>query len=302
MKRIGLMLVFALLLGAQSSFAQESSNPFQEFVDQNQEEIASGYADPFVQAFGTGVTGGLFRTADTHSTLGFDIGLRAMLVIIPEGKSTVLDSADVSLFPVPVVQAAVGLPLGFEATLRGFGAKYEDASVSLFGIGLKKKVSSYIPIPMFPDVSAMVTYHKFKATYTTFELSSQDFTGSGTSYNVISEIDASDIINSSHWSFDLVASKKFSLLIFSVQPYVGFGIDKSAMTFKWTTTITETDPPNVPGVAYNTPMPVEETFSVTTTRLTLGLDISPFPFVHVFGDYNISKFPQATAGLAISIR
>ena len=106
----------------------------------------------------------------------------------------------------------------------------------------------------------------------------------------------------SHWSFDLIVSKKLSLLVMSLQPYVGIGFDRSSMDYEWS--ILSTTPVDISQAPYNValPMTISGTSTVNSTRFTVGLDISPVPFVHIFGDYNIGKFPQATAGLAISFR
>jgi hypothetical protein len=259
MKRFAIIVLFvSALFSASQVLGQNDGNLFDQFrkcaIDQV-DEIAT----PVVQATGVGIGGGLYNTASTHGMLGFDIGIRTMMVFVPEG-SGILDSADVKFFPVPVAQVSVGFPMNFEVMLRGFSITYKDKTVSLFGGGVKKSFSEYIPIPTFPDLSAIIAYHTFKA---------------------------GGILSSTTLSFDVIVSKKFLI----ISPYGGFGYDRTSMDFTYTFS------PDTP-LEYE----VEHNIKASTARLTLGLNITPVPFVKIFADYNLSKFSQVTAGLAFSFR
>jgi hypothetical protein len=223
-----ILLVIATFLASQVTAGDNLFDQFQKYAESEIDQ----YATPVVEAFGTGISGGLYHTARTHGTLGFDIGVRAMLVLIPEGKGAILDSADIKVFPVPV-----------------------------FGAGVKKNFSSYIPVPGFPSVSAMVAYHHFKA---------------------------GSYLSSSTISFDAIVSKRFLV----ISPYAGFGYDRTSM--KVTYTYVPASP--LPEV------PVSHTVKVSTTRFTLGLSITPAPFVNVFADYNFGKFAEVSTGLSIGFR
>jgi hypothetical protein len=263
MKRYLTLLIISLLALTPLSLKSQAQPNFYDQLQSYADSTLQSIAKPIVEAFGTCVGGGLYNTAGTHGTLGFDLGVRAMMVIIPSGKSATFDTADVKLIGVPVVQLSVGLPMGLEAMGRGFAIKIEDQTLSLFGVGVKKNFSSMIPIPMFPDVSAMVAYHRFKG---------------------------GDVLEANTLSFAVLVSKKF----FIIEPYGGFGLDYTSMKFSYTYV------DNIQGQTLS--VPISETFKANTTRLTLGLKISPVPFVKIFADYSFGKFPQATAGLAVSIR
>ncbi|TKJ39804.1 hypothetical protein CEE37_11040 [candidate division LCP-89 bacterium B3_LCP] len=259
MKTISIAVLGIIFLFAVST---ASADGFYDEIQAYAEAELEVQAKPLVEAFGTGVCGGLYHTAKTHKPLGFDVGLRTMIVLIPSGKSDIFDDADLSLFPIPVLQGSVGLPMDFEVMLRGFGVKFEEESISLFGIGLKKNFNHLIPVPGLPDVSAMIAYHTFKA---------------------------SDMLSSSHISFDIMVSKKF---IF-ITPYAGLGFDNTKMSFEYVYV-----DPNFPSVD----VPIAQDIKASTTRFTLGLNLSPMPFVNIFADYNVGKFSEITAGLAIGIR
>ncbi len=211
MKRIALIsIVVILAFSASQALAQDDDDNFYDEIKKYAESELEDVAKPLVEAFGTGVCGGLYHTGKTHGTLGFDVGVRSMMVFIPEGKSEILDSSDVSFFPVPVIQASVGLPMA-----------------------------------------------------------------------------AGDVLHSRHLSFDVMVSKSFLV----ISPYGGFGYDIHSMNFEYT----YIDPDE-------NELSIDKTIKANTTRLTLGLKLTPLPFVNIFADYNISKFSELTVGLAISLR
>ena len=82
-----------------------------------------------------------------------------------------------------------------------------------------------------------------------------------------------------------------------ITPYAGFGFDQTSMDFKY-------------GYVYDNPVPppdllespVTKTIDASTGRFTLGLNLSPIPFVNIFADYNFGKFSEITAGLAVGFR
>ena len=237
----------------------KSTDLFQTIQQQALETRCDCKPNPLSKFSGRWLVVGLFHTASTHGVLGFDIGIQATSAIIPEGKSRLLDSAKVSIVPLPVVQANLGLPMQFEVMVRGVGYKYQGQTLSLFGVGLKNDISNLIPIPGFPHIGVMGTYHSFKG---------------------------GDILTASVASFLIMASKSFLV----IEPYAGFGFDRTAMKFKYTYTGT------TPNVA------IDEKFTQSTSRLTLGVALSPFPLVKVHAEYNMSKFNSFTAGLAVSFR
>jgi hypothetical protein len=297
MRKVTLLIIILLLVAPIfKAQADGSSDPFKQFIIDNVNGVADSLASPFSKIFSTGVTGGMYRGASTHSLLGFDVGFRAMLVRIPSGESVLFDSADVKLFPVPVVQASVGLPMNIEVMVRGFGVKYQGSNITLFGASLKKDFSDLIPLPMFPNVSAFIGYHKFKAGYKTFTVTiDSNYFGNTEPVNL--DVNAGSFMSSSHLSYGLIVSKKFGGSVFSVQPYAGFSLDHSTVTYKFITTNT------TPGTLYyNDPVPTDAKNTVNTSRFTVGVDLQPMPVLHLVADYSFTKYPTASLGLTFSIR
>lgn len=260
MKRFTFISLLIICFVTTQALADDLFDEIKELAEDEAEEALT----PMVEMFGTGVTGGLYHTAKTHGVLGFDIGFRTMMVLISDQEG-VLDSADVALFPMPVVQASVGLPMDIEIMARGFTVPWQGETISLFGAGVKKNFQPLIPVPAFPNLSAMITYHKFNG---------------------------GDIVKSSHFSFSVMASKKFVI----IEPYIGFGIDKHSMDIEYDHEYED----ELTGLS--TIVPVELNIKETTSRFTLGLNLTPFPFVKIFADYNTGTFSEVTAGLAVSLR
>ncbi len=262
MKRLThLILMLFMGLSLSSEAMATDVNFFSEFEKYAKEEIDE-VATPIVEAFGMAVGGGIYNSAKTHGVLGFDIGVRTMMLIIPEGESDIYDASDISFIAMPTVQVGLGLPMDIELMARAISVPFQDESLSLYGGGIKKNVSPHLPIPAMPDIAIIAAYHRFKA---------------------------GDILTSGHFSLDLAVSKSFLV----ITPYAGFGIDWTKMDIEYTYV---EDNPLLPNE------PVEHTIDTRTTRLTLGLNVTPFPFVKLFADYNIGKFSQITAGLAVSFR
>lgn len=299
MRTLGLILIICLLCVPTlrvMAQPQTDSNPLKEFITENLNSVADSLASPVSKAFATAITGGMYRSASTHGLLGFDLGVRVMGVVIPSGKSIVFDSANVKVFPVPVAQASVGLPMNFEVTARYFGVKVQGADVSLFGVALKKDFSDMIPVPMFPNVAILVGYNKFNAGAGTYMMN-QVPGFQGNTLPVDLEINSGDLIKSTSTTFGLIVSKKFGFAVASIQPYAGFTYDHSKVKWHWTTTNTTQGT-----LLANEPIDTDADVTVNTSRLTLGLDLSPVPFVHLFGDYSFTEYPQFTAGFTLSVR
>jgi len=236
------------------------------FFDEYQkysEEMINEVGKPVVDFFSMSVNSGMYYTAKTHGLLGFDVGVRTMTVIIPDGESAIMDSVNINYFSMPVIQATLGLPMNIDVTVRGLGIPFQDKTVSLYGGGIKKNFNSLIPVPQFPSIAVGAAFHQFKA---------------------------GDIITSSHLSFTGLASKTFLI----ITPYVGYSYDINSMKFDYTYIYEES--------GFEVQVPISEKIKSNSSRVTLGLTVSPIPFVKVFGEYNIGKFSEFSAGLAISIR
>jgi hypothetical protein len=257
MKCLTIILVLVVLVILVQ--AATADDIFETIKNQSLDSLRAE-AKPLVQVFGAAMGGGLYYSASTHGLLGFDVGVRGMVVIVPDGESQLLDDAEVNYIPLPVIQANVGLPLGLGVIARGVAYKFQGQTVSVFGAGVKYDAKEMIPIPMFPHVGAMIAYQQFKG---------------------------GDILTANVFSVHFMASQSFVM----IEPYIGYGYDRTTMNFKYTYTVAGP-------TAYTTY--IDEKFTEAISRLTVGLKFSPFPLLNVYADYSLSTFNSVSAGLSVS--
>jgi len=247
------ILFFSLLFG------QENYEPLAEKIKKVSENLLEGYTQPLITSFGTGISTGLFHTARSHKTLGFDIGVRIMYIQIPEFAkyfdakvltcslannrldydSLILDSTSTIFGPkertdVPVSGSAVGIPPyipgGFN--LSGFPVAMPQLNVGI--ISGSELAIRYIPF--------------------TFRGSSVNFLGIGLKQNInslpfmksltlpvdiaiggaiqdfgIEDSNGYQIVNSHTWNLQLVVSKN----LIAFEPMVGFGFEGTKVYFKY---------------------------------------------------------------------
>ncbi len=240
-------------------FSQTDYEPLAEKIKKVSEDLLEGYTQPLNTTFGTGISTGLFHSAQSHKTLGFDIGVRAMYIQIPEFAkyfdakvltcslannqlyydSLILDSVSTIFGPktrtnVPVSGNAVGIPPYIPA---GFGVSGVPFVVPQLNVGL-----------MFGS-ELVVRYVPF-----TYRGSRVDFLGVGLKQNLnslpfmkivplpvdialggaiqdfgIEDSTGYQIVNSHTWNLQLIVSKN----LIAFEPMVGFGFEGTKVYFKY---------------------------------------------------------------------
>lgn len=357
---IAMIIVLSLMVSVS---AQEfSMDQVKELVETN----GKNYLQPLVTGYGSAMNAGLFNTAKTHKLLGFDIGLKMGMGIVPTGEKSTYDfdvsvldnisvpvgdytlnlepaelfsntetptilggnaepfevdqtyieqtlfdaikdeqpslsdeqvnriisgmSSDITsavddinitsipgmksinalkdlenlIFPFPIIQASIGLPMGIEPSIRMIPAISIPGDVgealgeiSAFGVGLKLDLDQFIPIPLFPvDIAAQAYYQAFKM---------------------------GDILSANNVNFNLHASKK--LLMFT--PYLGIGVDNTSFT-----------------ASYKMGDGEKQDFTIegdNKLRTTLGLNIK-FLVLQINAEYAMGEYNSAAIGVGFALR
>ncbi len=221
--------------------------------------MLEGYTQPLITSFGTGISTGLFHSARSHKFLGFDIGVRGILIQIPEMDryfdakvltcslanntlvydSLVLDSVN-TIFGhkertnVPVTGSAVGIPPYIPG---GFNLSVVPLAIPQLNVGLifgSEICIRYIPFTFkgsrvnFLGIGLKQNLNSLpfmKNVPLPFDIAiagaTQDFG--------IMDSTGYKIVASHTWNLQMVVSK--NLIVF--EPMVGFGFEGTRVHFTY---------------------------------------------------------------------
>ncbi len=205
-----------------------------------------------------------------NDSLGIPVGT------LPD--STLDNLANAATFPVPpgldldiapliMPQFSIGLPMKTELMLRWMPTySSEDfGDINFLGIGIKHMVSKHIPLcPV--DISLQYAWQK---------------------------LEVGDILESTHTCFNVHASRKFSLILMSITPYVGLGMESSNLKVDYT--IEGTGNPLLDGTPVSFDIDGDNGFRGRvgfSTRILLFKIYADYAFI---GDY-----PGYSAGIMLS--
>ncbi|MBI3003809.1 MAG: hypothetical protein HYY49_00135 [Ignavibacteriales bacterium] len=295
MKKTNLVrILVAMALVSSAAIAQ--SGDLAEQLKKVAKENAEGYLNPLLSSFGAAMNSGFYHSADLHSALGFDVGIKAMLVPVkdedkefdfrfPDGTTTksptVVGSStsgsssqpkgfDLKFVPLVIPQASIGLPFGLEVTGRFVpSVSAGDAGkVSFVGFGLRHDIDQYIPLlPL--DIA--VHFMTQKLTF--------------------NDKNDKKIMSASGTAFGAEVSK--SLIIFTL--YGGFQIESSSWEVESYTFTDPTNPANtqtVSGLSFT---------GKNKSRVHVGARFLLL-FLNIHADYSLAPHPVATAGVGITFR
>ena len=232
------LLVISILLISISTANADLEDNLKSLTEKN----AKNYFQPFVTAFGTNLNSGWFNTAEVVKPFHFGISLNSIgAFLVDDSEKTFIavnpdtsiyaellietatvwgssgevftpittgdplnlpDGLDISVLPMVVPQAYLGLPYGFEIIGRYLPLmEIEDiGDISFWGVGIKHKVSRWIPLCP-TAISIQGTYQKF-------------------------ELDEGEVITIESTFLNAHISKKFLILTF----YLGAGIENTKLS------------------------------------------------------------------------
>lgn len=239
--------------------AQTVTEPLAEKIKKVSEELLEGYTQPLITAFGTGISTGLFHSATSHKTLGFDLGVRVMYIQIP-GNAKYFDGTAVacSLVGNDIVYYDVDL----DSVSTVFGPKEQtDIPVSGSAIGIPPYVPagfnlSGVPLIMPQLNIGLIMGSELAIRYVPVKFKGSDinFLGLGLKQQVnslpginkvplplsiavggaiqrfsLKDEEGNQILNSQNWCVQLLASKR--LVVF--EPFVGIGLEGTKVLFRY---------------------------------------------------------------------
>jgi hypothetical protein len=253
-----LLITLLIISTAAVAFAGSIEDELKQLAEDQLVEEAT----PIVEAFHSLINQSLYHNAAAHGLPGFDIGVKAMYLQIPDDKQTgLLETADVAVLALPVLQGSIGLLHGFQVTGRFFTADLGDAGkLTLYGGGARFELNEIVDIPLVaPKVAVQYFYNHFAL---------------------------GDVATSGSSSFDLIVSKK----LFVIEPYAGVGFSTTTMAFDYSLE-------DLP-----VPVDITADIETNSTRMAFGLNWIPLPLVRFNVEYSLLSgyTPQASAGLIIS--
>ncbi|MCH7886398.1 MAG: hypothetical protein IIA58_00360 [Candidatus Marinimicrobia bacterium] len=289
-----IIVILITLISATTSFGQVDTTQslVQQYIESiDGDSIVINYMQPFATAFGTAINTGIYHTAKIHGIPGFDFGIRAILIPIPDEALTfrapliglglsVEDSVDASTvfgpkqsqnvyppgldigrLPFGVLHLSVGLPMGTELNLRylpSFKIKDDIPKIELLGFGLSHSIDQYfpVPIPLLPQLSAGFMYQTFKVK---------------------------DLIKSTHTALNLRLSKSVPMLTV----YLGAQFESSDMDITYKDFVSG-------GVK------TLELEGENDIRFTGGFRFTIFPLLGINADYSTGKYSAFNIGLNFS--
>ena len=306
--------LFILLFFSTLTYSQSSMDIY------NGKNILKEYIRPIADGFSAGLNNGWYNTAKPHKFGGFDITIAGNIVLIPESFKTFSISEiggssfsggetptivgekkpseitynttgdivkmpsglNIPVFPVPILQAGIGLIKGTEINIR-YLPKINVGKIdqiNLYGLGVKHDLLQWIPggtvLPL--SLSIQGGYTRFNSNVVL--------------ENVLVNTENELAFDVEAMTVNIILSKK--ILMFT--PYASVGYNSSKSSFKidgdYAIGALELNAEELTNIEYE---------SNTEIRANLGFRFN-IAIIALQANYTISKYPVATLGAGISFR
>lgn len=263
-------LILCILTSGLWGFLSPSSAQYFKFDTAADQAEVEFQVEGILKFFDSLVGGGMFHTADLHSTGGADFGITGVVASVPANLEGLPTFAEENLLGLAFLQGSFGLPGNFELFGRFFylpvgsdditQLRPSDSrgGVTIIGGGLKYGL---FQTPGLPKVMVMGVFH---------------------SLGVPDEFDFGSV---NTLSFKVVASHSFPLLSL----YAGAGVDITTLKLNG----------DFAGGLFGLE---GDRFTESLPHLTIGAKFKPLPLIHATAAYNVSSFSSIALGVGISFR
>ena len=197
-----------------------------------------------------------------------------------------------NVVPAPAIQLTVGLPWKLDASLRlvpKVGS--DDVKGSLFGIGLKKELTSLLgPLDKLPlHLSVM-------ATYTNMSVDSKIDNSNDPNF-IINDAKSEFRLNA--YSIQALASINFPIINF--YGAVGYGTGNASLNVLGDYEVIYDVEGTSEKITTKFKDPIKQDFSAGSMKATIGTRLS-LGFFKIFADYTLQEYNTVNAGIAFSFR
>ncbi len=322
------VMILALLVSILSADGIEQA--LAERILRMNEDLLGSYIQPLLNAFGTGVSTGLFQSAYSHDLLGFDVGVRLMSIHVPEASkyfdgialicSLAVDST-LTFYEVPLesLSTVFGPDNEIVIDVPGFAVSIPTTIPGGFELSSAPLVMPQINIGLVLGTELAIRYVPF-----TFEGTRLSFFGIGAKQELnrfplfkpiplpigiaiggayqrfdIENTDRNIIARTTTWNVQAIVSKTIG----PIEPMVGFGIEQTRANFNY---IFEYEIPDTVNWDPQARITVEQEVSVhlesqNRYRTIVGCTLRLGP-LHLHYDYNFTPYATHNVSLGVSVR
>ena len=328
-----------ILLVAQLSFAQNDNGSIIDRLKQLDSSNLHPYFDPLMTGFGVALGTGIFYTASTHRTLGFDIGFRYIHVNIPSsaryftGTALACSLANDGLvwYDIEVDSVSTIFGPGESTTVPITGNAHANPSVYPGGLDV-----TFVPFVMpqinvgFPfGLELGFGYLPLAFTFPLDKESNIYFIrlGGKLGFNklpFLKEVtfpcalafggfyqrmgmkggEGEGAITMTLWNLQILASKRLATpLFFDIEPFLAGGVEGTKYNFRYD--FQKVIPDTISGIPTDSIIVTEpvdfDIYQQNRLRTIIGLTLYAGP-IYLHYDYNIVKFKTHNFMLGVTIR
>jgi len=296
-----------------------------ERIKQVSEGLLEGYTQPLITAFGTGISTGLFHSAYSHDLLGFDLGVRVMLIHIPGHAKYFSDTALACSLGTGGLEY-YDVPLDNMSTIFGPEDSTYVPTQSTGAVGIPTFVPGGFDLPAVPLVMpqlnvGLIMGSEIAIRYIpfTFEQSKIKFLGIGAkweltrmpffkpipvaiaiggafqNFSIKDNLDQ-NIVSSKTGNLQVLVSKR--IVVF--EPTVGAGLEWTSVDFRYDF---EYDiPDSISGVPYTVSVPVNVNIRAQNNyRVFAGFTLR-LGFFYLHYDFNLLPYKTHNGIIGLTFR
>lgn len=283
-------LGFSITIGGNFSTAPSSMETFNVNALNLSSKITRNPAtSPTVLGSGTAVTDAFEVTIPANSDPNINGGIHPELrrnFTMPDGFG---DDLPLSGVPTPAVQVSLGLPWKFEASVRFVPEVGDDVKGNLFGLGLKKEITSW-----FGPMDKTPLHVSIMGAFTNMTVSSIIEDPAGNEINITNGLAELDL---NSYTVQAIASLNFPI----INLYGGFGYigGSSSLSLTGRYELQYQDGLVNYTRVLNNPLGLDYDVSGFTTTVGARLSLG---FFKIFGSYTLQEFNTISAGISFGIR
>jgi hypothetical protein len=305
-------------------WSQDNGETLADKITSIGEDLLEDYTQPFTTAFGTAVVTGLFHSAYSHDFLGFDIGVRAMYIYIPEDaqyfqatallcslqagelvcETVQIDSVSTIFGPEEDTDVSTENAVGVPPLIPG-GFNLTGVPFAMPQVNVGLVYGSEIALRYLPPVEYKGSKMRFLGIGVKQELTKIPglpmipfAIAVGAAYQAFNckDDEGAEILNSETWCVQLIASKRIAVF----EPYVAVGLENTRIHFHYDFEYELPSPVDDYTVTFTEPIDVTLT-SQTTYRAVAGFTLR-MGFLYAHYDFNFTQFKTHNLIAGITFR